>query len=488
MWKRQQSCLVGKDRETRLFELFSASLYSEALVELSAWPEGLERSWYEGTCYYYLQNYARAEHVFRILNGVPGIPAEVPLRLAISLQCQDCSVEALGVLLPVFTRARIDSSHLAVEALILYGNICLEIGFPDHFKKVVSKFSGFLPLSPELRFLDALVSLFVGDFQSGWTAYEARLDIWWGKLPALPAPLLTSASWVDCQHLVLFAEAGQGLGDVLWGLRCVPLLKRFGASVSFVAPAGLVPLLADTGLFDAVSDAFDGLSVKPTHCLPVMSSPSLLGLTHPGEMPSPEIRLGARQDAFRFCDGLSASQIAGLSRPVVALNWQGNQSQEGPMSAGIRGRSFDCSEFETVTALRECLLMSVQVGESAKQIKDSWLKSCLHPAQDALDLLDRDFLLTAEVLLQCDVLITNDTSVAHLGGLLNIPTWVVLKCFPYWQWGDQGQHNVWYPSIRCFRQHSPGDWKSAMEDVNEALTSLLQDLMLHPETPESPGL
>ena len=132
--------------------------------------------------------------------------------------------------------------------------------------------------------------------------------------------------------------------------------------------------------------------------------------------------------------------------------------------------------------------MSVQVGESAKQIKDSWLQSYLHPAQEALDSLDRDFLLTAEVLLQCDLLITNDTSVAHLGGLLNIPTWVVLKCFPYWQWGDQGQHNVWYSSIRCFRQHSPEDWKSAMGDVNEALMSLLQGRRLHQETQESPGL
>ena len=106
----------------------------------------------------------------------------------------------------------------------------------------------------------------------------------------------------------------------------------------------------------------------------------------------------------------------------------------------------------------------------------------------ALDRLDRDFLLTADVLLQCDLLITNDTSVAHLGGLLNIPTWVVLKCFPYWQWGDQGQRNVWYPSIRCFRQHKPGDWQSAMEDVNELLRPFCRVGGFTQETPESPGL
>ena len=457
-------------------------------MRLEKWPEGNQKSWYSGSCFYFLGEFIRSEKIFRELNAIPGFPVTVPLLLAQSLQCQGRLVEALSVLLPKIASPPDAEPQSVIKPLIQYGNICLEMGLSAHLQAVLSRFSELLDASPDLRFLDAVSSLCIEEYQKGWAIYESRFDLSWGTLPALPAPLLTSASWVDCQHLALFAEAGQGLGDVLWGLRCVPLLKRFGASVSFVAPPGLVSLLAATGLFDAVSDAFEGLSVKPTHCLPVMSAPHLLGVKHPAEMPSPAVRLGARQDAFRLRDHLSASQSAASSKRVVALNWQGNQSQEGPMSAGIRGRSFDCSEFETVSALRECLVMSVQVGESAKQIQHSWLKSCLHPAQEALDRLDRDFLLTADVLLQCDLLITNDTSVAHLGGLLNIPTWVVLKCFPYWQWGDQGQRNVWYPSIRCFRQHRPGDWQSAMDDVNGALTSLLQGRRLHQETPESPGL
>lgn len=465
---------VDQSKEVSVVKLLFSRLYSEALIELGSWPEGLARSWYEGSCFYHLKDFIAAEKIFRRLSLIPGFPVDVVLRLAISLQCQDRQEEALSTLLPAFACAEKFSRDARVKALILYGNICMEMGLANHFKQVISRFKGFVDLSSELRFLSGISELFIGDFESGWASYESRFALEWGRLPVLSAPLLCSASLSDCQHLVLFAESGQGIGDVLWALRCVPLLKQFVASISLVCPPSLVSLLNEVRLFDSVADSFGCLSAKATHYLPIMSAPFVLNSKHPVKMPSPCIRLGMPQDAFCLKDYLSGSRLDDSRRLVVALNWQGNQLKEGPMSAGIRGRSFDCSQFEGVTSLQECLLVSVQVGDSAQQIKSSWLSNFLHPAQQTLDLLDRDFLLTAQVLLQCDLLITNDTSVAHLGGLLNIPTWVVLKCFPYWQWGDHRQDNIWYPSIRCFRQQRPGDWESAMLNVNVALQSLLK--------------
>ena len=72
------------------------------------------------------------------------------------------------------------------------------------------------------------------------------------------------------------------------------------------------------------------------------------------------------------------------------------------------------------------------------------------------------------MLSHCDLLITNDTSVAHLGGALGRPTWVMLKRHPSWQWGEEGS-TPWYSSVRCFRQHRAFDWAGVMADVDQAL-------------------
>ena len=135
---------------------------------------------------------------------------------------------------------------------------------------------------------------------------------------------------------------------------------------------------------------------------------------------------------------------------MVALNWRGNQHKESPLSAGVRGRSFPLSDFEALDSLKRCTVLSVQVGEACQELSNSWLRHYLNPLQSILDQPGRDFLSTADALLQTDLLLTNDTSVAHLGGLLNVPTWVILKCHPYWQWGDQGSSSVWYSSVLAF--------------------------------------
>ena len=147
-------------------------------------------------------------------------------------------------------------------------------------------------------------------------------------------------------------------------------------------------------------------------------------------MPSPTLDLSLEHgfSDVVFCDR-SCDQV---KRLLVALNWQGNMQQDSPHSMGVRGRSFSISKLEAIDSLKLCELNFVQVGDAAAQIKGSSLELFLSASQSILDDQNRDFLLTVYALLQVDLLITNDTSVAHLGRLLGVPTWVVLKCHPYW--------------------------------------------------------
>ena len=98
----------------------------------------------------------------------------------------------------------------------------------------------------------------------------------------------------------------------------------------------------------------------------------------------------------------------------------------------------------------------------------SSLNKNIHPFQDKFDRLNDDLSVTASMLMRCNLLIINDTSLAHLGVAMGIPAWVMLKCYPSWQWGSGG-NSSWYESVKCFRQHRPFDWASVAADVIQAL-------------------
>ena len=352
---------------------------------------------------------------------------------------------------------------------------------------MVRRFDALLQSSAGIRLLFGWAALFEENYAEGWSSCEARFELPWGQMPDCDLPCFEASACSQGCHLVVVAEPGQGFGDLFWMLRFVPRLKREVSQLSFVGAPPLLSLLRATGWFDQVAACIEDLPVRPSHWLPSMRAPHVLGCSDPDQFPSPAITLyGSAQRLPLGCRSVSAPSDQ-QSRPVVALNWQGNHLQESPMSAGVRGRSFSVKQLEQLEALRRCVLLSVQVGDASEQLADSWLQALLDPSQAVLDVPKRDFLTTADALVQSDLLITNDTSVAHLGGLLNVPTWVVLKCHPYWQWGDSGQRNVWYPSVRCFRQHRPGDWSSAMADVQEALKQWLSRAVSPPGTPGSPG-
>ena len=79
---------------------------------------------------------------------------------------------------------------------------------------------------------------------------------------------------------------------------------------------------------------------------------------------------------------------------------------------------------------------------------------------------------TAAVLLNTDLLITNDTAIAHLAGALGHPTWLLLKWSPDWRWGLDGRDSAWYPSIRLFSQPSEGNWQSVVQQISASLKKI----------------
>ena len=116
--------------------------------------------------------------------------------------------------------------------------------------------------------------------------------------------------------------------------------------------------------------------------------------------------------------------------------------------------------------------MSLQKGPGSEQLETCSFRDHFIEAQAEVDGA-WDFIETLSILQACDLVITSDTSVAHLAGALGRPTWLLLKFVPEWRWGMAGETSPWYPSMRLFRQERPNEWGPVIDRVFAALQDWL---------------
>ena len=152
-------------------------------------------------------------------------------------------------------------------------------------------------------------------------------------------------------------------------------------------------------------------------------------------------------------------------KPIIGINWQGNPKTE---KTGLQGRSLALETFAPITDNRQISLLSLQKGFGSEQLETCSFKDRFVSCQDQVN-ETWDFLETAAIIANCDLVITSDTSVAHLAGGMGKTTWLLLHKVPDWRWGLEGDTTFWYPSMRLFRQKERGNWDEVMERVAEAL-------------------
>jgi hypothetical protein len=147
-------------------------------------------------------------------------------------------------------------------------------------------------------------------------------------------------------------------------------------------------------------------------------------------------------------------RIRAGSRPNVAIVWSGN-----PNHKNDRNRSIDAAEIGALIEAADAQFFSLQLGARAD------------PGRGVIDLSAylTDFAETAAALERLDLLVTVDTSVAHLAGALGVPAWVMLPFVPDWRWLLNREDSPWYPSMRLFRQSRPGDWCGVLRRVAQEI-------------------
>jgi tetratricopeptide (TPR) repeat protein len=297
----------------------------------------------------------------------------------------------------------------------------------------------------------ALARLTLGDYRGGFEQYE-----WRWQRSGMPARRRSFGKplWLGDYPLArkrILVAAEQGLGDCIQFARYVPLLARAGATVILEAPAPLCSLFARLEGVTTVVARGDSLPDFDVYC-PAGSLPRALR-TEVSSIPAdiPYLRASETHVAkWR-------ERIDRLPPPRIAVAWAGSADH-----VNDRNRSLQLRQLAQLFALNAGFV-SIQRDLRAGDAEELTRQPALTHVGDAL----ADFDDTAAVVTLADLVITVDTSVAHLAGALGRPTCVLVPFWPDWRWMLERTDTPWYPTMRLCRQPRTSDWDTVIAGVAE---------------------
>ena len=348
-----------------------------------------------------------------------------------------------------------------IEAYTNLGCVLQEQGRLDDAITTYKKALKLQPNHPEAHKNIAMVELLMGHFHSGWQRYEYRFQAKedQGILTAHPScTKWNGEALLQNKKLLLVSE--QGLGDTLQFMRYAIALKRQGTDISLCAPEKLHTLIQASGIDPSPLNQEQGNQATEGKWIPLLSVPRHLEVGPSNPVINEPYIHTSKEPTVKWKKILADEQ-----RPIIGINWQGNPSQERTNSAG---RSLSLKTFAPLANKSKTTLLSLQKGFGSEQLETCSFKDRFVSCQDQIN-ETWDFLETAAIIANCDLIITSDTSVAHLAGGMGKTTWLLLKKVPDWRWGLDGETTFWYPSMRLFRQKERGNWDEVMQRVAEAL-------------------
>ena len=300
-----------------------------------------------------------------------------------------------------------------------------------------------------------VLRLLRGDFARGWPEYESRWPA--GKVAArnFRQPLWDGRP-LEGKTILLHAE--QGFGDTIQFIRYAPLVKQRGARVIVECQKPLVRLLTPWPQIEQLVPQAEPLPAFDVHA-PLLGLPGIFQ-TSLEKIPAGAAYLFAAPDLIER----RREELSALGGFKIGIVWHGNPQQENN-----RARSIPLRCFEALAGLPGVRLVSLQKGPGAEQLQDAAGRFPIHEAGSRL----HDFMDTAAVIMNLDLVIGCDTAVAHLAGALGASVWVALCYIPDWRWLLDRDYCPWYPTMRLFRQKKPGDWPGVFAAIKTALTARL---------------
>ena len=294
----------------------------------------------------------------------------------------------------------------------------------------------------------AIELLLCGDFAQGWAHYEWRWrrDTFSSRKRDFPQPLWLGDAPLNGKTVLLHAE--QGLGDSIQFCRYARDVRALGAQVLLEIPR---PLMALFATLEGPKQLLEKGSALPhfDYHSPLLSLPLALQ-TQLANIPSPSPYL-ASTTAQRE---LWQRRLGPPSKPRIGLVWSGN----------VRDRN-DLLRSLTLNALLPYLPQSCEYICLQKELRPADQNAMQASSIRFFGAHIQDFSDTAALCDLVDLVISVDTSVAHLAGALAKPTWILLPYAPDWRWMLDRVDSPWYPSVRLYRQGNDRSWTSVLARV-----------------------
>jgi len=303
----------------------------------------------------------------------------------------------------------------------------------------------------------SLVHLLTGNFEAGWPGHQARLNLPSASYPKIPRPMWLGEENIEGKTILVAAD--EGLGDTIQFVRYVPMLAERGARVLLVVQDSLHGLLSGMNvvLQCAPVSAVSTLPAFDFHC-PISSLPLAFGTrldTIPTAIPYLPSPATSRVQAWE-------DRLGPRTRLRVGLVWSGRPSHMNDHNRSIPLQAF--SRLFDVDATLLSLQKDLRPNDAA----------LLRGRSEIIDLTAdlTDFTETAALVSCLDLIISVDTSVAHLAGALGRPTWILLPYTPDYRWLLDRSDSPWYPTMRLYRQTAIGDWNGPLQQLAAELAAV----------------
>jgi tetratricopeptide (TPR) repeat protein len=343
------------------------------------------------------------------------------------------------------------------EALANRGVVLYDL---KRFDEALASYDRAIALRPDYadaHFLKGLSSLVTGDFERGWIEYE-----WRRKAPAariterdFPQPLWLGEDDIAGKTILLHSE--QGFGDTIQFCRYAPLVAAYGARVIVEVEEPLRELM--TGVAGAAQIIAKGRPLPDfdLQC-PLLSLP-LAFKTRLETIPSSPSYLRAPGQNLQNWD----ARLGMERRPKIGLAWAGNAKH-----VRDRERSIGLGH---LLPLLDVDATFVSLQKEVRAADAEMLKKIggILRFDDEL----KDFSDTAALISRLDLVISVDTSIAHLAGALGKPVWVLLTHAPDWRWLLDRDGSPWYPTAGLFRQDDARAWDEVIARVRDALLEFI---------------
>jgi len=307
----------------------------------------------------------------------------------------------------------------------------------------------------DAHFNEALCRLLIGDLRRGWEEHEWR---WQTRQLAqtkrdFPQPLWDGHQDIAGRTVLLHAE--QGFGDTIQFCRYAPLVASRGARVILEVQPPLYQLMSAFRGVEQVLCSGDPLPQFDLHC-PLLSLPRAFG-TELATIPSATPYLRASEERAKHWN----ARLGPRTRQRIGIAWSGY-----PGHKNDHNRSIGLDALLSIFAGVDVSLVSLQ-----REVRDADA-AVLRGRSDVLHFGDEltNFADTAALISALDLVVSVDTSVAHLAGALAKPVWVLLPFIPDWRWLLGRDDSPWYPTARLFRQDDTRTWDNVFVRVRAAVT------------------